>query len=74
MVRKPWAREFLESLRSLGDRLKAGPLQQAEGLGLQRRLTLNPGEHQDFCIGWKHNLPGEQVRESTKKIIALWHF
>ncbi|HEX4647006.1 MAG TPA: DUF4388 domain-containing protein, partial [Verrucomicrobiae bacterium] len=68
-----WARELLESLRSLGDRLKAGPLQQAEGLGAQRRLTLNPGENLDFCIGWKTSLPSEQVRESTKKILALWH-
>lgn len=68
-----WARELLESLRSLGDRLKAGPLQQAEALGSQRRLTLNPGENLDFCIGWKNSLPSEQVRESTKKILALWH-
>jgi CheY-like chemotaxis protein len=68
-----WARELLESLRALGDRLKAGPLQHAECLGLQRRLTLNPGENLDFCIGWKHNLPVEQIRESTKKLLALWH-
>jgi CheY-like chemotaxis protein len=68
-----WARELLESLRALGDRLKAGPLQQAECLGAQRRLTLNPAENLDFCIGWKHNLPVEQIRESTKKLLALWH-
>jgi CheY-like chemotaxis protein len=67
-----WARATLAQFRSLGDRLHAGPLQQLEGLGPQRNLTLASQSDQDLCLGWQHNLSATQIQEAVKKVMALW--
>jgi hypothetical protein len=67
-----WARQSLERFRSLGDRLGVGPLDQVEGFGQQRHVALACQGETDFCVGWKHSLAPEQVRESMKKVLALW--
>ncbi len=58
--------------RALGERLQAGPLQQLEGLGLQRNVALASDGTLDFCVGWEHDLTAGQIQESMKKVLALW--
>ena len=67
-----WARQNLERFRVLGDRLGAGPLEQIEGFGPQRHVALACQNETQFCVGWKHSLTPEQVRESMRKVLALW--
>jgi len=67
-----WARQSLERFRSLGDRLGAGPLDQVEGFGPQRHVTLACQEETEFCVGWRPSLASGQVRELMKKVLAIW--
>ena len=67
-----WARQSLERFRSLGDRLGAGALERLEGFGPQRHVTLAGQEQTDFCIGWRHTLAPDEVRDRLKKVLALW--
>jgi len=67
-----WGRQTLEQFRSLGDRLRAGPLHELDGLGSQRHVTLTPYENRDFCVGWQHSLSLEQMEDSMKKLLSLW--
>lgn len=67
-----WSRQTFERFRGLGDRIHAGPLEQVEGLGPQRNISMTTHGETEFCLGWKHSMSLEQVREMTKKILALW--
>jgi hypothetical protein len=67
-----WARQTFATLRALGELLQAGDLEQMEGLGPQRHVTLAPRKEVDFCMGWSHALALEEIHESTKKLIASW--
>ncbi|MDB6108717.1 MAG: Response regulator receiver protein [Pedosphaera sp.] len=67
-----WSRQSLELYRSLGERMKAGPLQQLECRGPQRHLALAQHQELDFCIGWEHEMSTEKIREAMKKALALW--
>ena len=67
-----WSRESLQKFRSLVDKLGIGPLQQMECMGPQRHVSLAPNNDVDLCVGWRHDLSAQQVRESTKTVIALW--
>jgi CheY-like chemotaxis protein len=67
-----WARQSMQRFRALGDELGAGPLQRIEGYGPQRHVTLASQDETEFCVGWKHSLAPDQVREMMKKVLALW--
>ncbi|MDB6065856.1 MAG: response regulator receiver protein, partial [Pedosphaera sp.] len=67
-----WGRQTVERLRALGERLKAGPLQQMEGLGTNRNVTLAPRDNEHLWVGWDHNLSAGQIQESMKKALTLW--
>ena len=67
-----WSRQTLEQFRALGERLRAGPLHEMEGLGPQRHVSLAPYENRDFCVGWQHNLSVGQIEEAMKKLFSLW--
>jgi len=67
-----WARQSLERFRELGDRLHAGPLEQIQGLGPQRQVTLACQGNTEFCVGWTHSMTPERIRELMKKVLALW--
>jgi len=67
-----WGRHTLEQFRSLGDRLRAGPLHEMDGLGPQRHVSLAPYENRDFCVGWQHSLSGDQIGDAMKKLLTLW--
>jgi CheY-like chemotaxis protein len=67
-----WSRQTMEQLRTLGERLQAGPLLQMEGLGPQSHVALARHNEVDFCLGWNQSLSAGQIQESMKKALALW--
>ena len=67
-----WSRQSLERFRELGERLHAGPLDQIQGLGQQRHVTLACQGDTDFCVGWAHSMTPERMRETMKKVVARW--
>jgi CheY-like chemotaxis protein len=67
-----WARQSLERFRDLGERLHAGPLEQIQGLGPQRNVTLACQGNTEFCVGWTHAMKPERIRELTKRVLSLW--
>jgi CheY-like chemotaxis protein len=67
-----WSRQSLERFRALGDQLQAGPLEQIEGLGPQRHVALAPQGDTQFCVGWRHSLAAEEIRDRMRKVLALW--
>jgi CheY-like chemotaxis protein len=67
-----WARQTMERFRLLGDRLGAGPLEQIEGFGPQRHVALACQDQTEFCVGWKHSLASDEVRDKMRKLLALW--
>jgi CheY-like chemotaxis protein len=69
-----WARQSLDELTSLGDRLQAGPLQSIEAHGPQRHVSIAPKGDLLFCVGWTNRMSTEDTAESMKKVLALWHY
>jgi CheY-like chemotaxis protein len=67
-----WARQTLQHFRELGEKLGAGNLQQVEGLGPQRHVSLASSDGVDICVGWRQNQTLQQIRESMKTVLALW--
>jgi two-component system OmpR family response regulator len=67
-----WSRQTFERFRGLSDRIHAGPLVQFEGVGPQRNISLTTHAETEFCLGWKHSMTLDEVREMTKKIVTLW--
>ncbi len=67
-----WSRKTLERLRSLGERLQAGPLEQIEAMGQQRSVVLTQQAETEFCVGWRNSMTLDEVRENMKKVLALW--
>jgi CheY-like chemotaxis protein len=67
-----WARETLGHFRNLADRLSAGPLQQIEGLGLQRHITLAPAGAEELAVGWQPSLTASEIADRTQKAVASW--
>ncbi len=67
-----WSRQTLERFRSLGDRLRAGPLERIEAFGPQRHVALASQGEMEICVGWKNSMSGSEIREKMKKVLALW--
>jgi CheY-like chemotaxis protein len=67
-----WARQMIERFTALGERLRTGALDQIEGFGPQRHVTLVRQADTELCVGWNHTLTPAQVRENTKKVRVLW--
>ncbi len=67
-----WAQVSLAGFRSLGERLRAGPLEQLEGLGPQRQVALAGQGDLEFCVGWRPTLAASRVRTLMNKVLSLW--
>jgi CheY-like chemotaxis protein len=67
-----WARQSLDRFRALGDQLHVGALEQIQGLGPQRHVTLTSQGDTEFCIGWTHTMTPERIREMLRKVLTLW--
>jgi CheY-like chemotaxis protein len=67
-----WTRQCMERFRALGDRLRAGSLEQIEALGPQRHVVLAKQGDTEFCVGWLHTMSLGEIREMMKKVLGLW--
>jgi len=67
-----WSRQSFECFRALGERLQAGPLEQIEGFGPQRHVALAPQGDTQLCVGWRHSLTPDEIRDHMRKMLALW--
>ncbi len=67
-----WAWRTMEGFRELGDVLRAGPLRSIECAGPQRNVALASQEQTHFCVGWKHSMELDDIRDMMKRILALW--
>jgi CheY-like chemotaxis protein len=67
-----WTKANLQRFRDLGDRLHAGPLAEVHCRGPHRHVAITTQGETEFCLGWKHTMSSEQVREMTKKVLTLW--
>ena len=67
-----WAKQSLQRFRSLGERWHAGPLEQIECLGPQRNVALASQAETEFCVGWKPTMTSGEIRQTMKKVLALW--
>jgi CheY-like chemotaxis protein len=67
-----WARQSLQQFQELGQHLHAGPLEMLTTLGPQRHVTLSPQTDTEFCIGWRHIVSQEDLRDLNKKVLSLW--
>ena len=67
-----WGRQMMDRFTALGDRLRAGQLQQVECLGPQRHVGIMPRGEKEVCVGWHHTLSAGTIREKMKKILNRW--
>lgn len=67
-----WASQTLERVRSLGERLQLGPIEQIRGLGLQRHVVLAQKGDDALCAGWNPTLGADEVYDRMQKLFALW--
>jgi CheY-like chemotaxis protein len=65
-----WAQKTWVTMEEVGQKLGLGPLQQVEGLGLQRHIGLSALDETLVCLGFNRKLSAEQVRETTRKIMT----
>ena len=67
-----WARQTMQTFRSLGESLNAGQLNQFEGLGPQRHVAIASSAGHELGVGFHRSLSQALVRETFKKILAKW--
>jgi CheY-like chemotaxis protein len=67
-----WSKQTMDRFRDLGERLQAGPVEQIEALGPQRNVALAKQGDTEFCVGCKNSMTQEQIRDTMKKVLALW--
>lgn len=67
-----WAARAAERFNSLGDKIKAGTLQQVVTIGPQRGTGLAPKGEQVLCAGFQRGRTAGQILETLKKMAAQW--
>ncbi len=67
-----WMTNTLQRLTELGEELHAGPIDQVDGTGTQRHVTLARKGQTDICVSWKTTLSLGRARELSKKVFPLW--
>ena len=67
-----WTLATAANFRALGERLKAGQLNQIEGLGSQHHVALVSGSQKELCVGFQRALSHTQVQETIKNIQTKW--
>jgi CheY-like chemotaxis protein len=67
-----WAQKTTQSFQALGEKLKAGQLNQAECLGPQRHVALVARGDKYLCVGFQRILNVDQIRDTMKQIITKW--
>ena len=67
-----WVHQTTRALRSLGDRLEAGQLEQIEALGPQRHVAILSSDEQDLAVGFTRSAALPYIRETMKQIEVRW--
>lgn len=67
-----WVRQMMFRFGSLSDRLRAGQLSQIECGGSHRNAGITAHGGNILCMGWRRDLPLEDVREKTRKAMIQW--
>jgi CheY-like chemotaxis protein len=67
-----WAKASTDALRSLGEKLQAGPLAVVGATSSQRQLAIVPKPDRSLAVGFRRSLSHEQVKETLKTIVAKW--
>ena len=67
-----WAARAAERFNHLGDKIKAGTLQQIVTTGPQRGTGLAPKGEQVLCAGFQRGRTAGQILETLKKMAAQW--
>ena len=66
-------RDVYPRLRSLGEKLEAGGLNNVKATGLQRHLAMTgTAENALLCVGFRRNLDADQVQQTMKLIFTKW--
>jgi CheY-like chemotaxis protein len=67
-----WVHQTTRALRTLGDRLEAGHLEQVEALGPQRHVAILTSDEQDLGVGFTRSASLPHIQETMKQIEAKW--
>lgn len=67
-----WIHHTTRAMRSLGDRLEAGQLEQIEALGPQRHVAIISSDQQDLGVGFTRSAMLAHIRETMKQIEVKW--
>ena len=67
-----WSRATMQRFGALAEQLRGGELQQVEALGPQRNAGLAIHGDTVLCMGWRHDLNDEEIRERTRKAVIQW--
>jgi len=67
-----WIHETATVLRSLGDKLEAGMLEDVEGLGPHRHLAVLVGDAEALGVGFTRSAALPHIREIMKQIEGKW--
>ncbi len=67
-----WTRQTMERFHSLGNRLRAGQLDQIVCTGPQRHVALAPRGEKEICVGWHHTGSAAQIRKTMEGVLNQW--
>ena len=67
-----WTQQTAASFRELGDKLKAGQLNQIEGLGSQHHIAMLSRPEKVLCVGFQRAFTHSEVQETMKHIQTKW--
>ncbi len=67
-----WIQETSNALRSLGDKLEAGHLEEVEGMGPQRHIAVLISDNEALGVGFTRSAVLPHIRETMKQIEAKW--
>ena len=67
-----WIHRTTRAMRTLGERLEAGHLEQIEALGPQRHVAILTSDSQDLGVGFTRSATLPYIRETMKQIEAKW--
>ena len=67
-----WIHQTARAMRTLGERLEAGHLEQIEALGPQRHVAILTSDAQDLGVGFTRSATLPYIRETMKQIEVKW--
>ena len=62
----------MKGFETVGDRLKAGTVQQIGGLGAPSHVVMASSARGMLAVGFRSALNPEELRENMKNLLAKW--